>query len=51
VCSGCGAVEDVELPNGLEGELEDVVTRMTGLTSFRAENHTLEVNGRCSRCR
>jgi Fur family ferric uptake transcriptional regulator len=51
VCGSCGMVEDIELPRDLEIELERLVGRVSGLSSFSASGHALEVDGRCVRCR
>jgi len=51
VCVECGTVEDIELPERLEGELERLVGEVSGLASFSAGGHALEVDGRCARCR
>ncbi len=51
VCVECGAVEDIELPSELEAQLEIVVRRLSDLSSFSASGHSLEVDGRCTRCR
>ncbi len=51
ICLQCGAVEDFELPGGLEEELESLVGRVSELTRFTASGHSLEVAGRCSKCR
>jgi Fe2+ or Zn2+ uptake regulation protein len=51
VCESCGAVEDIELPRDLEKELERLVGQVSGLSSFAASGHALEVDGRCMRCR
>lgn len=51
VCIGCGAVEDIELPKRLEERLERLVGEVTALSSFSAGGHSLEVDGRCARCR
>jgi Fur family ferric uptake transcriptional regulator len=50
VCIECGAVEDIELPDGLEVELERLVRQVSGLASFSAHGHSLEVDGRCAKC-
>lgn len=51
VCENCGAVEDIELPTDLEVELEHLVGKVAGLSSFAVTGHALEVDGRCVRCR
>ncbi len=51
ICLECGVVDDFELPGGLEGELERLVGRVSDLSQFTASSHSLEVAGRCSKCR
>ena len=48
---GMKLVEDIELPKQLEVELERLVGKVSGLSSFSASGHALEVDGRCERCR
>jgi Fe2+ or Zn2+ uptake regulation protein len=50
VCISCGAVEDIELPPGLETQLERLVNQVSGMSEFSASGHSLEVDGRCTRC-
>ncbi|MGH8870573.1 MAG: Fur family transcriptional regulator [Acidimicrobiia bacterium] len=50
VCIDCGAVEDIALPRRYEVQLERLVGQVSGLSSFSASGHSLEVDGRCSRC-
>jgi Fur family ferric uptake transcriptional regulator len=50
LCIHCGAVEDIELPRDLESQLEVLVGQVSGMSSFSASGHSLEVDGRCSRC-
>jgi Fur family transcriptional regulator, ferric uptake regulator len=51
VCVECGAVEDIELPERLEVQLERLVGQVSESFSFSAGGHSLEVDGRCARCR
>jgi Fe2+ or Zn2+ uptake regulation protein len=51
VCVSCGAVEDIELPERLELQLERLVGEVSESSSFTAGGHSLEVDGRCARCR
>ncbi len=51
VCVHCGGVEDIELPERLEVQLERLVGEVSGLSSFAAGGHSLEVDGYCARCR
>jgi Fe2+ or Zn2+ uptake regulation protein len=50
VCVDCGAVEDIELPPSLEKELEVLVGQVSKMSEFSASGHSLEVDGRCTRC-
>jgi Fe2+ or Zn2+ uptake regulation protein len=51
VCIECGAVEDIQLSRSLERQLETVVDQVSAVSSFNAVGHSLEVDGRCKRCR
>ncbi len=50
VCIACGTVEDVTLPDALEEAMDRIVRDIGGLTRFDAANHSLEIEGRCTRC-
>lgn len=50
VCVDCGAVEDITIPERLEGRVEAVVSEIGSMASFRATNHALEVEGLCVNC-
>jgi len=50
VCVDCGAVEDIELPKGLESELERLVGQVSKMSAFTSMGHSLEVDGYCTRC-
>ena len=50
VCVKCGAVEDIALPKVMERQLERLVGEVSGLSSFSATGHSLEVDGHCPRC-
>lgn len=50
VCVQCGRVEDVDVPHDEERQVHDLVEAIAGSASFRATNHALEIEGRCSRC-
>jgi len=50
VCINCGAVEDIELPPKLETELERLVRQVSRISEFSSSGHSLEVDGRCTRC-
>jgi Fe2+ or Zn2+ uptake regulation protein len=50
VCIKCGGVEDIELPQDLETRLERLVGQVSDMSAFSASGHSLEVEGRCTRC-
>ena len=50
VCSRCGAVGDVELPEAWETVLADLASDAAGLQGFTAAGHTLEIEGLCAGC-
>jgi Fe2+ or Zn2+ uptake regulation protein len=51
VCVQCGAVDDVRLSPDLEAKLEDLVLAVTDGAGFEGRGHSLEIDGRCARCR
>jgi Fe2+ or Zn2+ uptake regulation protein len=51
VCTSCGAVADVRIPDALEQDLERVLTRLAGSAGFAMEHHRLDLIGRCAACR
>lgn len=51
VCLECGAVEDIDVPRGVEQRVHSVVTEISDLASFSPTSHVLEIEGRCRRCR
>lgn len=51
ICVGCGAVEDMDVPAEQETEVRRVVDRISEFIGFEATGHTLEIEGRCVRCR
>ena len=50
VCLDCGTVEDFTLPEALEAKMDRMVRDIGTLTRFEATNHSLEIEGRCTRC-
>ena len=50
VCTGCGVVEDIEIPNDQEKSVRDLVSQIAALASFRPTDHALEIEGTCVRC-
>jgi Fur family ferric uptake transcriptional regulator len=51
VCVECGAVEDIEIPSDHEDRLRQLIDDLAAASSFHATDHSLEIEGRCSRCR
>lgn len=51
VCAVCGTVEDIELTPAQEEALHTMVSSLTRTTDWELSGHTLEVEGRCARCR
>ena len=51
VCVDCGAVDDIHLTHASETALESLVANITQVTAFSAVGHSLEIEGRCTRCR
>lgn len=50
VCSRCGAVEDVELPQEVEQALERALQRVAGEQGFTLTSHRLDLVGDCNAC-
>jgi Fur family transcriptional regulator, ferric uptake regulator len=50
VCSNCGTVEDIVLPEGMEHELEQVLQRVATQRGFSLTSHRLDVLGECTTC-
>jgi Fe2+ or Zn2+ uptake regulation protein len=50
VCSNCGAISDVQLPEALERKMEGVLTEAATSEGFRATAHRLDVFGLCRAC-
>jgi Fe2+ or Zn2+ uptake regulation protein len=50
VCLDCGSVEDIALPQPYEEKVEELVEGIGAFASFTPLGHSLEVEGRCSRC-
>lgn len=51
VCVHCGSVEDVEIPSEHEDQVRELIDKLSRSASFRAVNHSLEIEGECARCR
>jgi Fur family transcriptional regulator, ferric uptake regulator len=51
LCVNCGKVIDVTLPDGLEQQLTDAISRLAEAEGFQAHAHRLDVLGLCAACR
>ncbi len=51
VCSQCGAVRDVLVPEQLEHELEKALAKVARREGFSIDRHQLDLIGRCKNCR
>jgi Fe2+ or Zn2+ uptake regulation protein len=51
ICIECGAVEDIEVPPPYESEVAQLVDAIGATIAFTPTSHTLEIEGRCRRCR
>jgi Fe2+ or Zn2+ uptake regulation protein len=51
VCSRCGAMRDVVIPESLETTLDDAFARVAKREGFRLEHHRLDLIGVCGLCR
>lgn len=50
VCVNCGAVDDVELSGEMELRVDGLVEAIASRVGFHPTDHTLEIEGHCSRC-
>lgn len=51
VCSKCGAVRDVVVPEGLEHELDKALEKVARREGFTIDRHQLDLIGRCKNCK
>ena len=51
VCSSCGRLDDVELPDRVEATLHAVTAEAGAALGYEVDEHRLELIGRCSACR
>ena len=51
VCSGCGRLDDVDLPDRVEATLHAVTAEAGASLGYEVDEHRLELIGRCSDCR
>jgi Fur family transcriptional regulator, ferric uptake regulator len=50
VCVGCGAVEDVDVPEDTEVQVRSLVDGIAADAGFTSINHALEIEGLCKDC-
>lgn len=50
VCSECGAVEDVTVPEAIEELLDSALVKVAGASGFTVDAHRLDLIGRCRDC-
>lgn len=50
ICTDCGAVEDFTVPSSIETRLQSALDKVATQAGFTAENHRLDLVGRCSDC-
>ena len=51
MCSSCGAVRDVTVPESLERDIDRVLGKLARSEGFALDHHRLDVIGRCANCR
>lgn len=50
VCICCGMVQDIEVADGVEQRLQEIVAGIASGASFSELNHALEIEGHCAGC-
>ena len=51
VCSRCGAVDDVRIPDDIESDLDRALEILAERAGFQLQHHRLDLVGMCSACR
>lgn len=51
VCSRCGAVDDVRIPDDIESDLDRALEILAERAGFQLQHHRLDLVGVCSACR
>lgn len=51
ICSRCGAVRDIIVPESLELDIDRTLSKLAGSEGFALDHHRLDVIGRCANCR
>ncbi len=50
ICSSCGRVQDVTLPDGFERSIDTTLTRIADDAGFSVDHHRLDLVGTCDDC-
>ena len=50
VCSKCGDIRDVRIPESLEANLDKTLLTIAKRSGFRLDQHRLDLIGRCGKC-
>ena len=50
VCSKCGDIRDVRIPESLESSLDSTLAKIAKRSGFKLEQHRLDLIGRCGKC-
>lgn len=50
VCTGCGAIADVQLDDQLEELLDQTLTGIAHRFGFKPRSHNLDIHGHCTDC-
>ncbi len=50
VCSKCGDIRDVRIPESLESSLDTVLAKIAKSSGFQLDQHRLDLIGRCGKC-
>ena len=51
MCSRCGGVDDVRVPDDMESELDKVLGRIAARAGFEMQHHRLDLVGVCRACK
>ena len=50
VCSKCGDIRDVRIPESLESSLDSTLSKIAKSSGFQLDQHRLDLIGRCGKC-
>ena len=50
VCSKCGDIRDVRIPESLESSLDSTLEKIAKRSGFQLDQHRLDLIGRCGKC-